>query len=269
MKYHVLLMLLASLVSVAQSTRAQENFGAEFAAFKAQYDARVKTDVQQAYEVGVADLNVKYLASLDRALDSAMKGGKLEEAVALKAEKETVKTGGEVADKDVGKTPASLAQLRDVYRTSIKRLEADRTKRLQPLQDNFARSLDSVVTHLMKEGKLTEAVALKKYREDLASAPIKGRLLTAEQLTARTWKTRSAVAMREWTFKPDKTGTSSSGTTFTWSIKGNVLHVVIGTAVDDFSLEVHHSDGEPMLKGKGVSASGAEPVDVTLMQSPK
>jgi hypothetical protein len=152
----------------------------------------------------------------------------------------------------------------------MKRLEADRAKRLQPLQDNFARSLDGVVTHLTKDGRLTEAVALKKYRENLASAPPKGRILTVEQLLARTWKTRSAVALRTWTFKPDKTITSSSGATGKWSIQEGILHVLVGSMTDEFSLEVHHTGGELILKGTGVDSNvSPEPIEVMLTQSPK
>jgi hypothetical protein len=270
MKHGALLILLTVVAAYAPRTLAQENFGAEFAAFKAQYDARVKTDVQLVYEVGVADLNVKYLATLDRALDSAMKGGKLEEAVALKSEKEIIKTGGKVPDKEVGKPPASLVQFREVYRTAMKRLETDRTKRLQPLQDNFARSLEAVVTHLMKEGKLTEAAALKKYRDALVSAPVNGRLLKPEQLTAKNWKFQSALTAREWTFNPDQTLLSSSGTKGAWTIKGNVLQVLVGRTTNDFTLEVHRSGGEIMLKGKSVdSGVGPQMYEATITQSAK
>jgi hypothetical protein len=61
MKIGRTLSLLTVAVVIAPPIPAEENFGAEFDALKAQYDARVKADVQQAYEVGVADLNVKYL----------------------------------------------------------------------------------------------------------------------------------------------------------------------------------------------------------------
>jgi hypothetical protein len=76
--------------------------------------------------------------------------------------------------------------------------------------------------------------------------------------------------MRTWTFKPDKTITSSSGATGKWSIQESSLHVLVGSMTDEFSLEVHRTGGELILRGKGVDSNvSPESIEVTLTQSPK
>ena len=167
MKFQISLALLAAVVAIAPSILAEENFGPEFAALKTQYDLRVKSDVQQVFDAAIADLNTKYTATLDRSLESAQKAGRLDDAVALKAEVEAIAQGKGVPAKDDDKTPATLKQMREAYRTSARRIELDRAKRLQPLQTTFAKSLDAVVTHLTSAGKLDEATALRKYRDAL------------------------------------------------------------------------------------------------------
>src|SRR5688572_24883022 len=95
MKHGVGLMLSASLAAalLTVSTQAQEDFGPAFSALRAQYESRVKMTVQQVFDEGLADLNAKYIAGIDRALESAQRDGQLDEAFALKAEKEAVALG--------------------------------------------------------------------------------------------------------------------------------------------------------------------------------
>lgn len=150
---------------------AQDKPIAELQALKAPYDAQVKQEVQQAYDAGVRDLNARYVATLDRSLETAQTSGKLEDAVAIKSDKEAITSGNGVPANDDDKTRLIVKQLRSTYRMAISRLEAERARRLQPLQASFARSLDALVISLTKEGKLAEALAVKKAREDLAVEP--------------------------------------------------------------------------------------------------
>src|SRR5688572_7722769 len=74
-------------VLLAASAASQEGSDPEWMALKTQFDERVRVEVQQPYDAGIVDLNVKYTTALDRALDTAQRAGKLEDALALKAEK--------------------------------------------------------------------------------------------------------------------------------------------------------------------------------------
>lgn len=252
MKCHFHNVVAASLVSIALPLVAQEkDFGPEFGTLKTQYDARVRTDVQQAFDAGVVDLNAKYTASLDRALESAQRAGKLDDAVALKAEKEALAVGKAVPDKDDDKIPVALKQLRVVYRTSMTRLEAERISKLRPLQATFGKSLDSVISRLTTDGKLNEAMEVRKYRDGLAEqVPTASALhvVTGKQLTAQEWEFRviSEGVKGVWKFNADKSVTGFPRAT--WSIKDKILHVDGGRLWCDFALDVRPSAGPLVLE---------------------
>lgn len=264
MKSKLLPMLFASLMSLAHPIPGQESLGPELDALKAQYDLRVKNEVQQPYDAAVADLNVKYTASLERGLESAQRAGRLDEALAMKNEKEAIATGDGVPATDEGKIAPALKQLRDVYRTSLGRLDADRAKRLQPLQAAFAKSFDAVIARLTTEGKLEQAQAARRLGDALAAAA-KGRLINLELLTSSNWKYTGANGLRIWTFNPDNTITSSTGATGQWSVTDNLLRTKFSTGVSEYTLE--RSGGDFILKCVYSSASKVE--DLTLTRSPK
>lgn len=150
----------------------QEKPVAELEALKAKFEARVTQEVQQPYDAGIKDLNAKYISALVRAQQTAQRSGKLEEAVAIKGDKEAVATGRGVPAADGASTPPVVKSLRGTYRVAFSRLEAERVKRLQPLQAAFSKSLDALVTSLTKEGKLDEAMVVKYQRDELAAVPV-------------------------------------------------------------------------------------------------
>jgi hypothetical protein len=154
---------------IAGTLTAQVIESAEFAMLKAQYDQKVKFEVQQPHDVGVAELNVKYTGALDRALEAAQQTGKLDEALAIKDEKEAIATGNGIPAADDENTLPLLKQLRGTYRATVARLEIERSQRLQPLQIALGRSLDALVSSLTKQGKLKEALTVKQQRDAFAA----------------------------------------------------------------------------------------------------
>jgi hypothetical protein len=164
----------SAVVSTVPAQKAyfpsQEKPIAELQALKDQFEARGKSEVQQPFAAGVKDLNARHTAALERAQEAAQQAGKLEEAVALRGDKEAVASGIGVPAVDDGNTPPAVKQFRSTYRVAIGRLEVERDRRLQPLQAAYGRSLDALVTSLTKEGKLEEAMAVKYQREKLTAA---------------------------------------------------------------------------------------------------
>jgi hypothetical protein len=147
----------------------------EVAELQAKYDEKVDLDVLRPHQLAVADLNAKFAAALDRAQEAAQKKGSLDEAFAIKSEKEAILSGRYVPPQDDAKTPATLKTMRVTYRTALGRLELDRDRKLRPLKEVYAKSLESLVLTMTREGKLEQAMALKKIREDLlASTALNG-----------------------------------------------------------------------------------------------
>jgi formylglycine-generating enzyme required for sulfatase activity len=164
-------LVLAILSLLSGVAFAQLAAAPSVASLQTMYEDKVKLDVLRPHEVAVADLNTKFAAALDRAQETAQKSGNLDEAVAIKKEKEAVLAGGysPSATEDT-ETPASIKTLRTTYRNTVAKLELERDKRWQPLKEALARSLNGVIDTLTKSGKLDEALVAKKLREELLIA---------------------------------------------------------------------------------------------------
>ena len=151
----------------ANSSDSQTAAIPEAAELQAKYEEKVRLDVLRPHELVVADLNAKFATALERAQETAQKAGNLDDAVVIKAEKEAALSGKYMPPQDDAKTPASLKTMRSTYRAALARLELDRDKKLRPLKDAYARSLEALMLTMTKGGKLEEAMALKKLREGL------------------------------------------------------------------------------------------------------
>jgi hypothetical protein len=248
---------------------------AEAAALQTQYDAKVKQDVQQPYEAEVVEVRTKYVASLQGMLEIAQRAGKLDEVLAMKKEMEAMALGRSVPDNDHPPIPASLKQLREGYRGSLARLEADRTQKLRPLQASYVKSLDGIVARLTKEGSFEEAVAVKKQRDvigsiapDVEAPRLAGLgkpspLLTKAQLIAKPWRyevptDKQAPAIL--TFNADKTLGSTKSGRGTWQIRDKILRVHIDS-IDfwaELSLEFESSKSGIVLN-EVTSSRGRRP----------
>ncbi len=162
---------LAVFVFVSPVAFSQVAAVPEVAELQAKYDEKVKLDVLRPHELAVADLNTKFAAALERSQEAAQKSGKLEEAIAIKTEKEAVQAGNYTPAADDAKTSSALKALRTTYRASLSKLELQRDKKLQPLVDAMGKSLDILAETLTKQGKLEDAMAAKKMRDELLAKP--------------------------------------------------------------------------------------------------
>ncbi len=164
-------LMLAVLSLLVDAAFGQSAATSSVASLQTIYEDKVKLDILRPHEVAVADLNTKFAAALDRAQETAQKAGNLDEAVAIKKEKEAVLAGGysPSATEDT-KTPASIKTLRTTYRNAITKLELERDKRWQPLKEALARSLNGVIDTLTKNGKLDEAIAAKNLQAELLAS---------------------------------------------------------------------------------------------------
>jgi hypothetical protein len=261
----------------------------EAALLNSQFETKIMQEAQQPYDAAIARLNASYVSSLERALDSAQKSGSLDDAVALKAERKAVGLGQGVPVKDDPATPTVLKQLRENYRGSISRLEAERAKKIQPLKAALLDSLETLISRLTKEGRLDDAMAERQQRDAAAVAvaphgtrvgqpsaanSASSHVLTKARLVAKPWvnhvptdKQGAAI----YTFRADKTMTSTKNGKVTkgaWSIKEGTLRIEIAANKfwSEYSLEL-----EPIESGVAIrepnSSRGKRP-DTTLTQTP-
>jgi hypothetical protein len=196
---HALLFFLTLMHGVT-SIHAQERVVPELVPLQADFDLKSKAQVIQPYENAVADLNAKYLATLENSRASAQKSGKLNEALAYKAEIESVAAKKSVPAMDAANILIDLKKLRSAYRVSAVKLTQDRDRKWQPLRDAYSRMLDPLLARLTKEGRLEDAVIVKARQDRLKPLP------TGPLRIVGKWNiTQSNDVNAEWSFNKDYT----------------------------------------------------------------
>lgn len=134
-----------------------------------EFEARYEQSVNRPYKEKLAELNLGYSQALDRALETATKAARLEEALALRTEKERFSLESDLPQGDDPGTIASLAKLRTTYRTERLKLDQARDQIIVPLLAELDANLEAHQAFLTKEGRLEEALAVKQAREAAAT----------------------------------------------------------------------------------------------------
>jgi hypothetical protein len=166
----VLLLTLAFLPLVG-SAQDQTVPVPELETLQKEYASLVQT-VNGPYLAAVAETDKKYIARLESAQEAAQQAGKLDEALAIAVEKKAVSSGSGVPAEDDAKTPGVLRKMRATYRAEIAKLDLARARNLKPMRDDYAKELDALVTSLTKDGKLEEALIVRRFRQSLPASPV-------------------------------------------------------------------------------------------------
>lgn len=237
----------ATIVFICPAAHSQTAVAPEVAELQAKYDEKVKLDVLRPHELAVADLNAKFAAALDRAQEAAQKKGSLDDAFAIKTEKEAILSGKYVPAQDDAKTPAGLKTMRATYRAALERLELDRDKKLRPLKEVYAKSLEALMLTMTKGGKLEEAMALKKMRQDLLANMVASGADTRAETNAISGSSGKFL-------------TNSLGMKFISVDDTNVLFCIHETRYKDYAAYAAEEPGVDET-WKDQSADGFTPVD--------
>lgn len=133
------------------------------------YTAAIARDVTPAHLEALQSLDTKYTAALDRALEATTQAGKLDDALALRAEKKRVedKSPLPAADAPVAEP---LQPLLTTYRSSLIQLTTQRDQRLLPLHEKYLQALEAYQDELTRAKNLDAAVEVKKFREAEAAS---------------------------------------------------------------------------------------------------
>jgi serine/threonine protein kinase len=144
----------------------------ELTTLQQQYDKLLVERVTGIYDADVAKLNTGYLAGLDRAAATAQSAGELDTVLAIQEEKKLIAAKQPVPTTDDAKTPEALKGLRTIFRTSLAKLDEQRTANHTALLTPYATRLKQIEADLTKAGRIPDAVAVKTYREGLGTNPV-------------------------------------------------------------------------------------------------
>ncbi len=136
------------------------------------YETVLGDQVGPAHAAAVRDLDANYLSALDRALAAETQAGRLDDALALRGERQRVESGFPLPADDSAAAPA-LQAIRRTYRTALASLEADLDQKAAPIKAQYDQALEAYQSELTRTGDLDGALAVRTVREALqaASAP--------------------------------------------------------------------------------------------------
>lgn len=144
----------------------------ELTILRQQYDKIVAERVSAPFEASLAELNTKYSAGLDRAIAEAKAAGKLEDILAVEAEKKRLTDKLPIPQTDEEKEPESLKRFRGIYRQQLAAITATRDKTHGDLLPPYTAKLQALEATLVKNDRVDEAKEVLAYRQGLGtSAP--------------------------------------------------------------------------------------------------
>ncbi|MEM0968066.1 MAG: hypothetical protein AAGJ31_01835, partial [Verrucomicrobiota bacterium] len=141
-----------------------ETVDQRFSAIKDLHQKNYQAKIGDAYEAKVKVLEESYLNALDRAIARESQAGNLDGAVALRDEKNRVKSKEPLPETDEGVSP-SILTYRTTFRAETVKLRQQRNSAALPLLEQFDASLASYQDELTKEGRLDDALKIKDYRD--------------------------------------------------------------------------------------------------------
>lgn len=157
-----------------------------------------------------------YIRELDKLLDTLTKNGQLENAIAVKAERQSViENPSSAASTSPGsaKRPAQVEPLRKTWIQS-------REKAIQPSKAIYVRELQKLQATYTKAGQLEEALAVKQELENVdVGSETGGKAAAASKqsksFVGKKWATASGT---RFTFKADGTGIQANSASKEWPL---------------------------------------------------
>ena len=113
----------------------------------------------------VEDLKKKYRKQLEVAAEAAQKEGELDKLVLIRGEIKKVNPEP-LPEFEVH---SDLSRLRGIYDRELERIEQNQKRKLKEIGDDFTRRFDVSISNLTREGKMEEALKIKKVKEELLS----------------------------------------------------------------------------------------------------
>ena len=154
-------------------TAQQTDLEKRIAALETGFQNAAKGEPEQVFQHSKAALNKSYLAALDRCLAAATQQGALDDAVALREEKQRMERGSAVPSlleesTLVAPVRETVKKLRDTYRTTQLQHATTKAKAVAALYDKYDQALVAIQTDLTKAKKLDEALVLKPVRDQIS-----------------------------------------------------------------------------------------------------
>ena len=149
----------------APPATTHESIQSRLSQLEAQFQSALERDVIAPYTEQLFTLGAGYLTALERAIQDASKAARLDEALALREEKQRFTTQKSMPPIDPADLPKSLVNLRNTYRSTEKKYTQQKDAAALPLYDRYIAVLSTLEQEV--QGHSTDAAAVRTKREDV------------------------------------------------------------------------------------------------------
>ncbi len=135
------------------------------------FKAKIATEVGEPFAKAKEELNQNYVQALGRAQQNATVKGKLEEAEALRAEKEAMTANNVGGLPTLAPNLRELATLRKKYLDAMQTLRGAMQKKQEPLERELARQLELLALKMNRAGKADAALEARRLAKNYLEHP--------------------------------------------------------------------------------------------------
>jgi hypothetical protein len=135
----------------------------ELTILRQQYEKAYAERVTAVHEAAVAELNAKFTAALDNAIEQAKTSGDLPTVLAFQADQKRLVEKMELPAADADNVPEALKNLRSIYREQIAKINEQHTANVTALQAPYTARLQELEATLTKNDRVEEATAVMAY----------------------------------------------------------------------------------------------------------
>ena len=146
---------------------ANESIAARLAQLESQFQTAFERDVNTTYAEQLTTLGTGYVTALDRAMQDASRAGRLDEAVAMREEKQRFTTHKFMPSIDPSSLHKSVVNLRNAYRSAEKKYAQVKDASSLPLYDRYIEVLTALEREVLAQGRSSDASAVRTKREDV------------------------------------------------------------------------------------------------------
>ncbi len=143
--------------AAAEPAKTNDNSKGELKVLRLAAERVLRAQAWKAYEQSIAALNVRYLTAIDRAMKTSQTQGLLDEALALRNEKDTITKTGRPPRGPIPAAAPALVPLRSTYDSAVAGLKTERSNASLPAIMDYNQKVEQLIARLVKEGKLDEA----------------------------------------------------------------------------------------------------------------
>jgi serine/threonine protein kinase len=151
----------------APPANANESIQSRLSQLESQFQFALERDVNAAYTEQLSALGAGYLTALERAIQDASKAARLDEALALREEKQRFTTHKFVPSIDPANLHKSVVNLRNTFRNAEKKYAQQKDAAILPRYDRYIEVLNSLEQEVLTQGHSTDAATVRTKRDDI------------------------------------------------------------------------------------------------------